>query len=259
MSRSVLILAVLTLLSSATALVSCTEDRLSESPITLLPEQDRLLPNGLAAEQVSGYFKLNRTHDAFMFYFFFENRAADPKAPLVLWMTGGPGCSSELAVFYENGPFKITDDLQLKPNEYGWDVAANLIYVDQPIGTGFSYSDDPRDTVYGGHGVGLDMLDFLLEFLEARPQYKDSDFFITGESYGGHYVPAVAHRVFSYNKHVPVEKRINFKGLAIGNGLTNPAIQYGAYADFGLQNNLIGKSIHDGIKAVRPTRLHLQR
>lgn len=58
MSRSVLILAVLTLLSSATALVSCTEDRLSESPITLLPEQDRLLPNGLAAEQVSGYFKV---------------------------------------------------------------------------------------------------------------------------------------------------------------------------------------------------------
>ena len=80
----------------------------------------------------------------------------------------------------------------------------------------------------------------------------------SGLSLAGHYVPAVAHRVFSYNKHVPVQKRINLKGLAIGNGFTNPAIQYGAYADFGLQHNLIGKSVHDGIKAVRPVCVHVQ-
>ena len=47
------------------------------------------------------------------------------------------------------------------------------------------------------------------------------------------------------------EKRINLKGIAIGNGLTNPAIQYGAYADYALMNGIIGKSVHDGIKAVR--------
>jgi len=56
-----------------------------------------------------------------MFYFFFESRGSKADDPVLLWMNGGPGCSSELAVFYENGPFKITDNLTLVWNEYGWD------------------------------------------------------------------------------------------------------------------------------------------
>jgi len=55
-------------------------------------------------------------------------------------------------MFVENGPFKITDDLTLDDNPYGWDVSHNLIYVDQPIGTGYSYSTDPADTIYGEKG-----------------------------------------------------------------------------------------------------------
>lgn len=56
-----------------------------------------------------------------MFYFFFESRGSKTEDPLVLWMTGGPGCASELALFYENGPFKITDNLTLVWNDFGWD------------------------------------------------------------------------------------------------------------------------------------------
>jgi len=78
-------------------------------------------------ERYSGYFKLNRTYDAHMFFFYFEAREAPADAPVVLWMTGGPGCSSELAVFYENGPFKINEDMTLEENPTGWDVAANMI------------------------------------------------------------------------------------------------------------------------------------
>ena len=74
--------------------------------------------------------------------------------------------------------------------------------------------------------------------------------FLVGESYAGHYVPAVSHRIFTYNSAVAPDKRINLKGLAIGNGMTNPAIQFGAYADYALMNNIIGKSVHDGIKSV---------
>ena len=55
-----------------------------------------------------------------MFYFFFESRN-NKKDPVVIWLTGGPGCSSELALFYENGPFKIADNMTLVWNEYGWD------------------------------------------------------------------------------------------------------------------------------------------
>ena len=91
-------------------------------------------------ERSSGYFELNRTSAAEMFYFYFRARHdAGGSAPVVLWMTGGPGCSSELALFAENGPYAVgADGETLSVNEHGWDQVSNLIYVDQPIGTGFS-------------------------------------------------------------------------------------------------------------------------
>jgi serine carboxypeptidase-like clade IV len=59
------------------------------------------------------------------------------------------------------------------------------------------------------------MLDFLQEFLDAHPEVADNEVFVTGESYAGHYVPAVSHRIWQYNQ-APTGVPINFKGLAIG-------------------------------------------
>ena len=56
-----------------------------------------------------------------LFYFFFESRQHKKEDPVVIWLTGGPGCSSELALFYENGPFHIADNMSLLWNEFGWD------------------------------------------------------------------------------------------------------------------------------------------
>lgn len=203
-------------------------------------------------QRYSGYFKLNRTYDAHMFFFYFSARNAPETAPVVLWMTGGPGCSSELAVFFENGPFTITKDLELEETEYGWDVNSHMIYVDQPINTGFSYSEDDRDRCYDEVCVANDMLDFLVEFFKSLPELADRPFFVTGESYAGHYVPAVASRVFLANAGKELFRPINLKGLAIGNGLTVPRVQYGAYADFAYMHKLIGKSVHDRIMFLYP-------
>lgn len=60
-----------------------------------------------------------------MFYLFFESRNSN-KDPVVIWLTGGPGCSSELAVFYENGPFQIANNLSLVWNDFGWDKVIML-------------------------------------------------------------------------------------------------------------------------------------
>jgi len=199
----------------------------------------------------AGYFRIEHTHAAKMFYFFFESRGSKADDPVVLWMTGGPGCSSELAVFYENGPFKITDNLTLAWNEYGWDKASNLIFVDQPTGTGFSYSTDVRDLRHDEKGVSNDMYDFLQAFFKEHPEYAKNDFFITGESYAGHYIPAVTSRVHQGNKDnegLP----INLKGFAIGNGLTDPAIQYKAYTDYALEMGLIGEDDYNRINKIYP-------
>ena len=55
-----------------------------------------------------------------------------------MWLTGGPGCASEVALFYENGPYAFSADGTLESNPYSWNEISNLLFVDQPIGTGFS-------------------------------------------------------------------------------------------------------------------------
>jgi len=65
-----------------------------------------------------------------MFYWLINARSAAETAPLVIWLTGGPGCASEVALFYENGPFTINEDMSLKGNAYSWNEVANLLYVD---------------------------------------------------------------------------------------------------------------------------------
>lgn len=87
-------------------------------------------------------FKDNAVDD--IFYWWFESRNSTKDDPLVIWLTGGPGCASEIALFYENGPYKFEEDGKtLMGNPYSWNSNANLLYVDQPIGTGFSHANIP--------------------------------------------------------------------------------------------------------------------
>jgi len=239
----------LLLLAMAMLLVAASaSDRLVEKPITL--QLASRATSGLGGEvpvvdppkRTTGYFKLNRTHDAHMFFYMFESRQAKEDDPVVLWMTGGPGCSSSLAVFYENGPYSINDDLTLSETEYGWDVAHTVVFVDQPVGVGYSYTEDSRDAVYDEVAVGEDMLDFLTELMEAHPELASRPLFVTGESYAGHYGPAVTHRVWRANKEAEAEGKgpvIKLGGMAIGNGLTSPGLQFTSYADFAVRTGIL--------------------
>ena len=156
-----------------------------------------------------------------MFYWVFESHADTTTDPLVMWLTGGPGCASEVALFYENGPFKFPKDLSkttpLTENPYSWNANANLLFVDQPIGTGFSDAKIGHDS-HSEVEVAENMATFLRGFLVENPEYEGRDFFITGESYAGHYVPAIAY----YLTNTATDVKLNLKGIAIGNGLTDP-------------------------------------
>lgn len=83
-----------------------------------------------------------------------------------------------------------------------------------------------------------------------HPDMADRDFYVTGESYAGHYVPAVSNRLFHEMKKPSAAKKINLKGFAIGNGLTDPGIQYGAYSDYAVINNLVSPTTARYVKAV---------
>eukprot|EP00397_Hematodinium_sp_SG-2012_P023478 GEMP01024394.1.p1 GENE.GEMP01024394.1~~GEMP01024394.1.p1 ORF type:complete len:471 (+),score=123.55 GEMP01024394.1:77-1489(+) len=162
----------------------------------------------------------------FFFWLFEARNPSGDDTPLVLWLSGGPGCSSSLALFAENGPCKVVKNGQeTVTNTHAWNERAHLLYVDQPAGTGWSEGS----FVTGEEGVGDDMFVFLQKFYEALPQYQKNPFYITGESYAGHYIPAIAHRVLKSNRKSD-GFRIPLQGMAIGNGLTNPEEQYKWYA-----------------------------
>jgi cathepsin A (carboxypeptidase C) len=162
--------------------------------------------------------------------------------PLVLWLTGGPGCASEIALFYENGPYQFeADGKTLKSNPYSWNDKANLLYVDQPVGTGYSHAGVTHLST-NEEEIAENMAQFMIKFLTKFPELQGKDFYITGESYAGHYIPAISHN-FMF-KHAD-DLKINFKGMAIGNGLVDPYWQYPQYDVFSYENDLIGKAEYE--------------
>ena len=137
---------------------------------------------------------------------------------MVVWLTGGPGCSSEVAIFGENGPFSVNDDLSLKRNEFSWNNNANVIYVDQPVGTGFSKAKI-LDYTHSEKEIADEFYQFLVKFIAKYPEFNSRELFITGESYAGHYIPAISAFI-----HQQKNPSINLVGFGIGNGWTSPLI-----------------------------------
>jgi carboxypeptidase C (cathepsin A) len=123
-----------------------------------------------------------------MWFWFFEARSNPSTAPLVLVLNGGPGCSSMPNLFLESGPCTFTNVSGSTPvlNPHSWNNVANMLYVDQPIGVGFSYGKDRAiSTVSAAPFVWK----FLQAFYAQFPTYKNRNFGLFTESYGGHYGP----------------------------------------------------------------------
>lgn len=176
----------------------------------------------------AGYIKLPNKKDDHYFYWFFESRSNPQSDPLVLWLTGGPGCSSLGALLGENGPCFVLPNLTAAVNPYSWTNEANVIWLDQPTDVGYSYGLD-EDLDRNEDDVQENIYWFLQGFLDTHPEFVGRPLYLTGESYAGHYVPAAAHYIWqeneAANKTNDTRVRLNLQGIAIGNGLVNPVIQ----------------------------------
>lgn len=183
-------------------------------------------------KQYSGY--LDTGSDKHFFFWFFESRSDPSRDPLILWLSGGPGCSSLTGLLTELGPCKaqLNKD-KVTYNKFGWNQNANIVFLDQPLNTGFSYGTSVNSTV----AAGEDVLGFLQLFFEEFPKYRNLDFHIFGESYGGHYVPEFAKHVLEHNKVADQQNTIRLKSIGVGNGLTDPIIQYKYYPDMACKSS----------------------
>lgn len=170
-----------------------------------------------AFNQFSGYIQLSGTEKQ-IHYWLVE--AEIPDAPLVFWTNGGPGCSGLIGFMTEQGPFRPDEAGLIQPNEYAWNKVANMVFLEQPVGVGFSYSNNKDDYKIGDDQAAKDNLATIRGFLTRFPQFADSPLYITSESYGGHYMPTLANEIINYNDATESGK-LNFKGFAVGNPYTD--------------------------------------
>ncbi|WVZ51475.1 hypothetical protein U9M48_002620 [Paspalum notatum var. saurae] len=196
--------------------------------ISRLPGQ----PADVDFPMYSGYVTVDERAGRALFYWLQEVAVEAQPAPLVLWLNGGPGCSSvAYGASEELGAFRIRPDgATLFLNRYRWNTAANILFLDSPAGVGYSYTNTTSDLYNSGDmRTARESYTFLVKWFERFPQYKYRDFYITGESYAGkqpdnnctwHYVPQLSQLVYQNNKGVknPV---INFKGFMVGNAVTD--------------------------------------
>lgn len=219
-----------------------------ENWIQRAADQVKWLPGQppVVLNQWAGYVNVGEDVGRYLFYFLSESPKNASGKPLVLWLNGGPGCSS-LGVGWalEMGPFRVRENgTGLETNTHSWVRYANVLFLETPVGVGFSYSDDPKENHSSGDSITAeDNYMFLLRWLDRFPEYKDRDLYITGESYAGHYIPQLASLIHQRNRDS--EQKINLKGMMVGNPSTDQYYDSIGTIDFWLAHSMISPQTHD--------------
>ncbi|KAK4687088.1 hypothetical protein P7C73_g3043, partial [Tremellales sp. Uapishka_1] len=161
-----------------------------------------------------------------LFFYFFESRSQPEVDPVVMWINGGPGGSSAMGAFMEQGPCRINPSPKTlndtHVNEYAWNNKANIFFLDQPVGVGFSHAENGQE-VFTTEAAARDVAAFIDIFFHHFTEFRGRAFHMTGESYGGRYLPVFASAVFDQNAKLVAKGRdpINLKSVMIGNGGTS--------------------------------------
>eukprot|EP00808_Paulinella_micropora_P012744 g69107.t1 len=203
----------------------------------------------LSFRQWSGYLSWKNSSKK-LHYWLVESQGDPNTDPLVLWLNGGPGCSSLDGLLQENGPILIDDNGDPYLNAFAWNRYASVVYLEAPAGVGFSYSSISSDYTTGDAQTAQDNWNALQTFFTLFPRYQKVDFFITGESYesyGGIYVPTLASEVQRNNKaknglYLPL------KGFAVGNGLASDEDNDDSLIFFAYYHGLFSYSLWNTLK-----------
>eukprot|EP00009_Paramoeba_aestuarina_P001880 CAMPEP_0201509164 /NCGR_PEP_ID=MMETSP0161_2-20130828/2292_1 /ASSEMBLY_ACC=CAM_ASM_000251 /TAXON_ID=180227 /ORGANISM="Neoparamoeba aestuarina, Strain SoJaBio B1-5/56/2" /LENGTH=500 /DNA_ID=CAMNT_0047904031 /DNA_START=22 /DNA_END=1524 /DNA_ORIENTATION=+ len=160
-------------------------------------------PNPFPFKSYTGYVEVNSTLERNNFYWLVESQGPNPdQDPLLFWYQGGPGCSGLGGLFTEHGPFRATADGTVILADFSWNEYANVVYLEQPTGVGFSYSGQDNGDgsfVYRCNDTEAaeENFNFIEGFLAANPKYVGRPTWIAGESYGGVYVPTLGALISS--------------------------------------------------------------
>ena len=183
-----------------------------------------------SVNQVTGYLdvEMDGEKDSYFFWLFeARTNASNPETPVTLWLNGGPGCSSFTGLLMELGPCKVDrDGKSTVINPFSWNQQSHLIFLDQPVGTGFSYG---TSRVKSSRQAAENVYVFLRILFASHPQYSQSTFHLSGESYAGHYLPEIGKVII--NRSSDDSSSINLESVLIGNGIVDALVQNQYYAD----------------------------
>ncbi|KAH8159966.1 hypothetical protein CIB48_g8281 [Xylaria polymorpha] len=166
-------------------------------------------PEGDSTKMHAGHIEISPEHNGNMFFWHFQNRHIANKQRTIIWLNGGPGCSSEDGAMMEIGPYRMLDNDSLQYNNGSWHEFANLLFVDNPVGTGYSYVDT-NSYIHELDEMADQFVIFLEKWYQLFPEYEHDD-------------------------------QWNLQGLMIGNGWIAPNEQYEAYITFAYEKGIVEK------------------
>ncbi|XP_050439182.1 venom serine carboxypeptidase-like [Adelges cooleyi] len=197
----------------------------------------------------SGYFTISKEYNSNLFFWFFPAPCLyhDKEAPLILWLQGGPGASSMFGVFKEIGPFICSykdENFTITENPMSWHSNNSLLFIDSPVGTGFSFTDHNDGYATNFSSAGEQLFEALMQFYIMFPEQRPSPFYIMAESYGGKFALSLASLMHNNKRSADVK----ISGIVIGNGFLDPETML-CYGDFFYQVGLVDNiTRHDIMK-----------
>ncbi|BFZ04922.1 hypothetical protein BsWGS_07961 [Bradybaena similaris] len=179
----------------------------------------------------AGFITVDKQLGNHLFFWYFPSPVSN-SAPLLLWLNGGPGVPSMLGLLWENGPMEAKRGItgfNITSRAHTWVGPFSVVYVDNPVGVGYSFSEQGE----AGYrvtqdGYTNDLYSFVLQFFELFPEYKTRGFYVSGQSYAGKYVPALAHRIHQH-KH---KSEIPLRGIILGAPFFDPFTQGAAFSTY---------------------------
>ncbi|CAG9333384.1 unnamed protein product [Blepharisma stoltei] len=216
--------------------LSQSEDLLSDTDA----EWSLLGYSGYAGEVV-----INPLTGSSYFYWLFQANQGNiftDKRPLIIWLSGGPGCSGDTYLIFDNAtPFIINSNGKPVSNPYAWTSEYHLMTIDYPLGVGFSFANSPYDYKNNTTGDSNQLYNFLIRLTQKYPAWLNRDIYFFGESYGGHWVPGIAYKILSENQSPNPQFKFNLKGIGMGDPWIDPSTQTSSYGHYAYSSGLINQ------------------
>ncbi|KAL0874672.1 hypothetical protein Bca101_024377 [Brassica carinata] len=210
------------------------------------------LEGPLPFELETGYVSVGETGDVELFYYFVKSERNPQKDPLMIWLTGGPGCSSICGLLFANGPLAFKGDEYngtlppLELTSFSWTKVANILYLESPAGSGYSYAKTRRAAETSDTKQIHQIDQFLRSWFVDHPEFISNPFYVGGDSYSGKIVPGVVQQI-SLGNEKGLTPLINIQGYVLGNPAARTNLESNHRVTFAHRMGLISDELHESL------------